>query len=1453
MIPAEFPANESERLAKLQKYNILDTLSETEYDDITMLASQICETPIALISFVDAERQWFKSKVGIDAKETPRDLAFCAHAILGEEVFVVPDPAEDKRFFDNPVVTNSPNVKFYAGAPLITPDGFSIGTLCVIDKKPRNLNKGQLEALSALSRSVITLLELRLKLSESQEQLQQIKEMQNENKKIQLEKIESDAIFFDLFENTSDLIQNIRLEDGRFIYVNPSWIKILGYQKEELQNLNFKDIIHPDSLKHCLNIFREAANGNDVPIFEATLISKNGKKIFIQGSNGCVWKNGKPFSTRGIFRDITDYKITELALLDSNAKIRDFGKAINENSIMVFTDQKGIITYANDMFAKISKFSKEELIGKTHKIVNSGFHPKEFFKDMWDIIKTGEVWRGEIKNKAKDGSFYWVDTTIVPFVNLDGDIYQYLAIRRDITKSKIAEQALRESELKFRAVTEMANASIITVNVSGEIVGWNLAAENTFGYSKEEILGKSITIIMPDEYKEAHLQGMENHKSTGEFRVVGKTVELKGLRKNGTIFPLELSLSKYDIMSEEFFTGYIQDISIRKSTELALKQSEAQYRSLVENAPDIIMEIDLDNNIIFINRIVSGLTKDQVIGVNALNFVAPEFRKIVWEKHDRVRRLKQIESYETQFLHPNGSVTWYFTFASPMLLGGEIKGITLITRDISESKHLQQKLIDQNNFIQKVTDSIPALISYWNFDLSLGFANSAYLESIGKKRNDIIGKQMNEILDTTLHQEKKPYMESVLNGETSSFERALPNEDGTLSYTWVQYIPDFQNETVKGFLVLATDINQIKQAEKSLYETQNKLTEILESIPEGIIECNLNLEIVYANKSAERIFEMDLAEIKEHYFDFQKWKRYDKEGNSYIPKEYPIQVAIQKQEEIGPIIQFIENDFGTKKWLSIHAVPLFDKAGNLYGAVATFGDITERQEFQNKIIAAKEEAELAKVSADLANKAKSEFLANISHEIRTPMNAILGFGELLNSKLEEESLKQFASSIVTSGKVLLRLINDVLDLSKIEAGKIELNYAPIHILKSFEEIQIIFSQKVQEKGLDFLIEIDPSLPTMLVLDEMRLRQVLLNLVGNSIKFTEKGYVKVSVSKINTNESNQTIDLIIGIDDTGIGIPEVDKEKIFEAFAQTAGQNQEKYGGTGLGLTIARKLVTLMNGEITLSSKVGVGTTFAIVLRNLKVINNPNLVSVKTVDSIKLNADIQFEPSIILLVDDVSLNRELIIQFLKKYPELKIIEAENGKIAIDMANEYKPDLILMDIKMPVMNGLEAIQIIKKIDSISKTPIIALTASAFEKTKLTVTAITDGYIQKPVSRQELLLILSTFLKKKEPIKTIPKINSLDNIDIPLKTNFKRSKELYQRITQEKIQQCKELLDVLDITESINFGSEMQLLGKEFNYEPLIKWGNDLEKYARQFDSNNINSILKKFEHIIKELQD
>ena len=485
-----------------------------------------------------------------------------------------------------------------------------------------------------------------------------------------------------------------------------------------------------------------------------------------------------------------------------------------------------------------------------------------------------------------------------------------------------------------------------------------------------------------------------------------------------------------------------------------------------------------------------------------------------------------------------------------------------------------------------------------------------------------------------------------------------------------------------------------------------------------------------------------------------------------------------------------------------------------------------------------EELKYAKIEADKANEAKSAFLANISHEIRTPLNSIIGFSELLSHSIQDPKHKSYIDTINVSGNSLLLIINDILDLSKIEAGKVEVHNKPVNIKQVFKEIEMMFWQKKQTKGIEFFLEIQDDVPDVILFDEVRIRQILLNLVGNAIKFTEKGHVKVAIKTLPTStRASGSIDLQLTVEDTGIGIAPNETKRIFEPFTQISGQSIKKYGGTGLGLSITKKLVEMLNGTLSVESAQGKGSTFYIEFPNVQI---------AATDSIPNETEdfyfwkYSFTGETILVVDDIETNRYLLKEWLTK-SGIRVILAGNGCEALKACELKKPDLIITDIDMPVMDGIEATAKLKENPETSSIPIIVISASNIDGLPQDVF---DDFLLKPVNPGQLLDKIAKLLQK----ESREEIDSSIEKEVDHLSLHSLNPEVVAEISNVLNPLLMKVESSLVISDVKNLAQELITIGQEYQIDFLIAQGNELMGYAECYDivkmKLKINGIKKYF---------
>lgn len=485
-------------------------------------------------------------------------------------------------------------------------------------------------------------------------------------------------------------------------------------------------------------------------------------------------------------------------------------------------------------------------------------------------------------------------------------------------------------------------------------------------------------------------------------------------------------------------------------------------------------------------------------------------------------------------------------------------------------------------------------------------------------------------------------------------------------------------------------------------------------------------------------------------------------------------------------------------------------------------DITERMSQERKLKQNAAELIRAKDMAETANRLKSEFLSNMSHEIRTPMNAIIGYSEMLTQANLTDREKEYVQTIIKSGKSLILIINDILDLSKIEAGRLKIHKQSVDAVLFFKNIGSMFSERAAGKGISLQVDIDQNIPSPLIFDETRLRQVLFNLLGNAVTFTDQGQVNLRVR--HQVLSDQEISLAIAVEDSGIGIPYTDQKTLFEPFRKGSADQARNNGSSGLGLALSQRLISLMGGTISLKSTPGKGSSFEILLPTVEVTANAP-VSPPPPGPGRLT----FLGGHLLVVDDVQINCRLITDFFRT-SSVKISSAANGKEALELIRKEKPDLILMDLKMPIMDGYEATTIIKQDPDLADIPVVAVSASVLDFDNKD--GLFDGSLTKPFHIKDLEREMTRFLK-------------YDSASPAADSAVPEKKEAPQALPENVVNKIQAILSRHDkksgnLSDAIQLGREIEQLGQDESQPGLVRIGEKLWASAEKFDILTVEQL-------------
>ena len=634
------------------------------------------------------------------------------------------------------------------------------------------------------------------------------------------------------------------------------------------------------------------------------------------------------------------------------------------------------------------------------------------------------------------------------------------------------------------------------------------------------------------------------------------------------------------------------------------------------------------------------------------------------------------------------------------------------------------------------------------------------------------------------------------------------------------------------------DITERNRSQKELKSERRMLRTVIDNMPATVYVKNLHLQKVLVNKMELEI----LGRSEEEVIGKTDRDLYPAEEAALFEAD-----DLRLLEEGKPLInreEQIMTPRGEAVWLLTSKTPLYDDEGKVTGIVGVGRDITEKVENTQALEQAKEDAEKA-------NKAKSEFLANMSHEIRTPMNAILGFSETLCERIEHPSHRNMLQSVLSSGKLLLTLLNDILDLSKVEAGKMTIDPKPISMDSIIREMKMLYKGKADEKGLEIRTEKPEDFPEVIELDEVRVKQVLFNLVGNAVKFTQEGYIAIRMDFYPKGEN--TGELVMQVKDTGKGIPPDQQENIFEPFYQQDGQSTRQYGGTGLGLAITRRLVERMKGRIEVESTPGKGSTFTVRLPDMTVRKKRKGGLAEPEGKGKL----QFEPATVMVVDDAPENRKLLEVMLASTP-LTILEARDGPEALQILKKHHPDLILVDLLMPVMDGYRLAERIRAIPGCQQIPLIAFTAYLHDNDKQIRTDLFDDKLYKPVKHQELLDKLAQHLAHRHEAEAAAPWDQEVHPPVPSHRDelppeaLSKLPDLLDVLHEQFIPQWDTIKDHWVLFKIEDFALQLRKTAEEYRMDCLEKFSTQLIEAVESLDLERIKELLKQFPEIVKGLE-
>ncbi len=1121
----------------------------------------------------------------------------------------------------------------------------------------------------------------------------------------------------------------------------------------------------------CTNSQLLTTTGQLTDVYTWEYHNKRLNKWFYVQDRAIPWDDGH-LVRLSVATDMTERKQTENRLREREARL----KAIFDNAAtgIVLINMKGQIIQCNAKWLEMTGYTPAAIGSLSYfsliHLDDIKYHQNYYKQLINKEIKSYQIEQRLLKNH---GESFWVNVSVTAIYDQAERLEALVGIMVDITERKQVEAALRQSEERFDLAMQGSHDGLWDWNIDTDNVYFSHRWKQMIGFEALEISNcfeELITRIHPDDFSLV-LSQIEAYLSQ---KIPTYEVQFRLQHKAGHfIWILSRGIAVWNKQGIPYrFIGTHMDLTAQKQAEEALRDSEVYWRNLIKEALIGLLLVDIHGKIIEANPAyaqIIGYPLEELYQLTIWDITPKKYFSLEKNQLHLLKTTGRFGPIEKEYIHKQN-------YLVPVKLSGLLvsrKGQHLIwcnVEDITDQKQAKAKLQTAYRELARFKTILDiTLDSIFMFDSETYrflYVNQGAIQQFGYPAEELLQKTLLDLrieLATERFETMVNSLRNPVQQPTTTFETTLQYKNGTKIpiEVFLQYIQI--PGQVKCFVAIMRNINERKQMEQALrhskealeitvaqrtqelqekqklLEEQQKFTALVENSNDVIGISTLEGQVLYLNKAGRRLVGLE-----------QNQRRLEEtQLTDYIDKS----LRPLWQQAVFPKVLQQEHWEGEVQLRHFQTGQLIETQSNVFIVrhphtgvplcLATVTrDITEQKRASIQLQQAKE-------AAESANRAKSTFLANMSHELRTPLNGILGYTQILNrDRTLSDKHKQGINIIERSGQYLLTLINDILDLSKIEAEKLELYPVDFNFIQFIQTITETFTVRAQQKGITFTYEPLSSLPMAIHADDKRLRQILLNLLGNAIKFTHQGQVKLQVSY----DKNK---VCFQVKDTGIGIATAEIDKIFLPFQQV-GDISYRIQGTGLGLAITKKLVELMDGELQVESVLGQGSLFRVELEL------PAVVDRETTESIESQAIItgyrcQAEPTKsykILVVDDQLENRLVLVNLLTPLG-FEVIEAHHGQAGLDKVSTESPDLIILDLIMPVMNGFEFIQQLRKIPQYKEMVVIATSASVFNQYKEE--SLTNGcneFIAKPIRAEILFDYLQHYLPIEWIYESVPR---------------------------------------------------------------------------------------------------